>query len=77
MFILAYLEIIRIPHQKHIFELTDEMLFETRKIEKNLISKLNCMYFAARKISMPSIEYMMRKEQELGKNCKDMYIDFS
>ena len=53
------------------------MLVETRKIEKNLISKLNCMYFAARKISMPSMEYMMRKESELGKNCKDMYIDFS
>ena len=35
------------------------------------------MYFAARKISMPSIEYMMRKEQELSKNYKDMYIDFS
>jgi hypothetical protein len=57
--------------------LTDEMLIETRKIERNLISKLNCMYFAARKISMPSIEYMMRKEQELSKNYKDMYIDFS
>jgi hypothetical protein len=53
------------------------MLIETRKIERNLISKLNCMYFAARKISMPSIEYMMRKEQELSKNYKDMYIDFS
>lgn len=57
--------------------MTDEMLIETRKIERNLISKLNCMYFAARKISMPSIEFMMRKEQELSKNYKDMYIDFS
>jgi hypothetical protein len=38
------------------------MLAETRRIEKNLVSKLNCMYFAARKISLPSVDFMLRKE---------------
>ena len=46
------------------------MVLETRKIESNLISKLNCMYFAARKISIPNIDYMMRKEIEIGQNSK-------
>jgi|TARA_B110001450_G_C17562687_1_gene457429 hypothetical protein len=41
------------------------MLKETRRIEKNLISKLNCMYFAARKVSLPSIEFMLKKEDQL------------
>lgn len=41
------------------------MLRETRLIEKNLIQKLNCMYFASRKVSLPSIEFMMKKENEM------------
>ena len=40
------------------------MLLETRKIEKNLVQKLNCMYFASRKVSLPSVDYMLRKEAE-------------
>ena len=35
------------------------------------------MYFAARKISIPNIDYMMRKEFELGENSKKIYIDCS
>jgi len=57
------------------------MLFETRKIEKNLVAKLNCMYFAARKVSLPNVDYMMRKEKELEEqeeeSSQQMYIDFS
>lgn len=57
------------------------MLAETRKIEKNLVSKLNCMYFAARKVSLPNVDYMIRKENELEdeerKSSQKMYLDFS
>jgi len=54
----------RIPSAQHVFELTEDMLVETRKVEKNLVAKLNCMYFAARKVSAPSVDYMMRMEKE-------------
>ena len=53
-------EFFRIPSPKHVLQITDEMLDETRKVEKNLISKLNCMYFTARKVSFPNIDYMMK-----------------
>ena len=57
------------------------MLVETRKIEKNLVQKLNCMYFASRKVSLPSIEYMLKKEVAMEEteagSSKDMYIGFS
>jgi len=75
------LELSRIPHPTHICELSQDMLFETRKIEKNLVAKLNCMYFAARKVSLPNVDYMMRKEKELEEqeeeSSQQMYIDFS
>ena len=52
------------------------MLDATREIESALVQKLNCMYFVARKVSMPSVESMQKKEraQEEG---EDMYLDFS
>ena len=53
------------------------MLRETRKIEMNLVAKLNCMYFAARKVSVPSVDYMMKKEKEMGEESVSMYIGFS
>jgi len=53
------------------------MLRETRIIEKNLVSKLNCMYFAARKVSLPSIDFMMKKEIEMGEESSEMYLNFS
>ena len=77
------LEFHKIPHQTHIFELSEDMLKETRRIEKNLVSKLNCMYFAAKKISLPSVDFMLRKERELDedenseKTSKDLYYEFS
>jgi hypothetical protein len=39
----------------------------TRVIESATIQKLNCMYLAARKISYPTIEYMLRTENEMKK----------
>ena len=73
------LEIKHIPHNTAIMTLTDEMLAGTREIEKNLISKLNCMYFAARKVSMPNYDYMVRKEKELTsqQEIRDFYTGFS
>jgi hypothetical protein len=38
------------------------MLKETQRIEKNMIQKLNCMYFVARRISMPTVEHMLKRE---------------
>ena len=52
------------------------MLDSTRKIEQALIQKLNCMYFVARIVSLPSIETMLKKER-LADNGKEMYIEFS
>ena len=56
------------------------MLQETRRIERNLVSKLNCMYFAARKVSVPSIEFMKKKEAELeesGEDPSQLLLQFS
>ena len=39
------------------------MLEETQRIEKNMIQKLNCMYFIARRISMPTVEHMLKREK--------------
>jgi len=35
------------------------------------------MYFAARKVSLPSIEFMLKKEQEEDDDGKSMYFSFS
>ena len=39
------------------------------------------MFFAARKVSLPSIDFMMKKEQQMEAeeegSSKDMYMDFS
>lgn len=75
------LEFHKIPSQAEIYDLSQEMLRETRKIENNLVSKLNCMYFAARKVSLPSVNFMLKKEQEMENkeegSSKSMYVDFS
>jgi hypothetical protein len=44
-------------------DLADKMLQETRRIEKNMVQKLNCMYFVARKVSLPTVDYMLKKEK--------------
>jgi hypothetical protein len=51
------------------------MLAETRRIEKNMIQKLNCMYFVARRISMPNIEHMLKREK--SEESVGMYKGFS
>lgn len=55
-----------IPADRQTVELADLMLKETRRIEKNMISKINCMYFVARKVSLPTIDIMMKKEKAEG-----------
>lgn len=70
------LEFMRIPHQTHIFQLSEGMLKATREIERNMISKLNCMYFASRKVSLPTIEKMLKNEVQ-SEDPEAMYIDFS
>jgi hypothetical protein len=52
-----------LPSSSQILELSELMLKETRRIEKNMISKLNCMYFIARKVSMPTIEILLKREK--------------
>ena len=44
------------------------MHIETRKIENALISKLNCMYFVARKVSTLSIDALLKKEKLEGQS---------
>lgn len=70
------LEFQRIPHQTHVFQLSEEMLKATRDIERNMISKLNCMYFASRKVSLPTVEKMLKNESQ-SEDPEAMYIDFS
>ena len=56
------------------------MLAQTRKIEKDMVGKLHSMYFAAKKVSMPSIKFMQKKEQDLIQNGEDpqsMYLECS
>ena len=70
------LELQRIPHQTHVFQLSEDMLKETRSIEKNMISKINCMYFASRKVSLPTVDKMLKNEAQ-SEDPKAMYIDYS
>jgi len=56
--------------------LAAKMLDETRKIESALVQKLNCMYFVARKVSLPSVENMLKKEKQT-EDAKNMYLGFS
>ena len=53
------------------------MLEATRRIESALIQKLHCAYFIARKVSMPTIEAMMKKEKADVEAAKQMYVNFS
>jgi len=40
------------------------MLDNTRKVENSLVSKLNCAYLVARKVSMPSVDAMLKREKQ-------------
>ena len=70
------LRIVSVPAPQAAMPLARAMLDSTRKIEQALIQKLNCMYFVARIVSLPSIETMLKKER-LADNGKEMYIEFS
>ena len=70
------LRIVSVPAPQVAMPLARAMLDSTRKIEQALIQKLNCMYFVARIVSLPSIETMLKKER-LVDNGKEMYIEFS
>ena len=59
------LEINSIPNADATIPLAKEMLEATRKIESALVQKLNCMYFVARKISLPSVENLLKREKAL------------
>ena len=69
------LKMIHIPSGGQTLDLSQEMLTETRRIERNMVQKLNCMYFVARRVSMPSIENMMKREK--NEDAVAMYLGFS
>ena len=71
------LEVKEIPAPSQTMPLALAMLAETRKIESALVSKLNCMYFVARKVSLPSIEAMLKKERSSPEAKEEMYYGFS
>jgi hypothetical protein len=70
------LRIKHIPSGGHTLDLSNDMLAETRRIEKNMIQKLNCMYFVARKVSMNTVDTMLKKEKAEDNNG-EMYKGFS
>lgn len=57
------LQVLNVPSQSFAMPLAEQMHLETRKIENALVQKLNCMYFVARKVSMPSMEALLKKEK--------------
>ena len=72
------MRILSVPAANKSMPLSNAMLTATRKIESALIQKLNCMYFVARRVSLPSVETMLKKEAKLdGQDKEKMYLDFS
>ena len=57
--------------------IANAMLTATRHIESALSQKLNCMYFVARRVSLPSIDVLLKKEKQCDEAAKEMYLDFS
>lgn len=70
------LEITSIPAANATIPLAKAMLEATRKIESALVQKLNCMYFVSRKISLPSVDNLLKKEKSV-ESAKEMYLEFS
>lgn len=64
------------PGPAQAMPLANAMLAATHKIESALIQKLNCMYFVARLVSLPSIEVLLKKEKQTD-DGKEMYLEFS
>lgn len=69
------LRLINIPSNASTLDLAHDMLQETRRIEKNMVQKLNCMFFVARRISMPTVEQMLKREK--SEDYVAMYKGFS
>ena len=69
------MRLINIPSNASTLDLAQDMLQETRRIEKNMVQKLNCMYFVARRISMPTVEQMLKREK--SEDYVAMYKGFS
>ena len=70
-------QVFQLPQSNDVTRLASVMLEATRRIESALIQKLNCAYFVARKVSMPTIEAMMKKERVDVNAAKEMYLNFS
>jgi hypothetical protein len=68
------LQVHQIPRHQKALPLSEAMHNATRKIENALVQKLNCMYFVARKVSVPSIEALLKKEKQ---ESIQIYKDFS
>ncbi len=50
--------------------LPQEVLQLTQKIEHCQVSKLNCMYFVARKTSLPTVDYMLKNREKMNVSQK-------
>jgi hypothetical protein len=70
------LELKSIPSARATIPLAKAMLEATRRIESALVQKLNCMYFVSRKISLPSVESLLKREKSF-ESSKEMYLEFS
>eukprot|EP00347_Sterkiella_histriomuscorum_P010247 403377026 len=71
------LKICHIPSGGQTLELSQDMLKETRRIERNMVQKLNCMYFVARRVSLINVDVMLKKEKQEADNGLEMYKGFS
>ena len=70
------LQVLSVPAPECSIPMANAMLAGTRLIESALIQKLNCIYFVARRVSIPNVEFML-KEEKRSKNGSDMYLKFS
>lgn len=70
------LEINSIPSADATIPLAKSMLEATRKIESAVVQKINCMFFVARRICLPSVESLLKREKAID-GGKDMYAEFS
>ena len=46
------------------YSFNEEDAENTRKVENSLVSKLNCAYLVARKVSLPSVDAMLKREKQ-------------
>jgi hypothetical protein len=47
-------------------ELSKKLLDIARFVESGGINKLNCIFIAARRLSLPSVDVMIREQAKLG-----------